>query len=91
MQKYGVAVEQLSPQGQASTHSAERQGARTVIYREQVPVACIVPLDDLRTLESGDFVETGEDPLLLLCGTCKGDLFVDALAGELTRTVLFRR
>ncbi len=91
MHKYGVALEQLSPQGQASTQAAERQGARTVIYREQVPVACIVPIDDLRTLETGDHIETGEDPLLLLCGTCKGDAFVDGLAGELTRTVLFRR
>jgi hypothetical protein len=83
MQKYGIAVEQLTGQGQAAAQAAERIGARTIIYREKTPIAAVVPLGDLLQLEP-DPGENGDDPLLSLCGTCSSDRFVDRLSGGTT-------
>ena len=90
MQKYGILLEQLAPHGQAAVQAAERAGARTIIYRDKVPVAAVVPAHELNEL-SVSFDDSNPDPLLSLCGTCQQDTFVDALMGELTRTVLFKR
>lgn len=90
MQKYAIEVEQMAPQGQAAVQAAERLGARTLVYRDKLPVAAIIAhkeLDQLRPM--GANVE--EDLLLALCGTCQQDGFADALVGELTRTVMFKR
>jgi hypothetical protein len=91
MHKFGIPVEHMSAHGKAATQAATRGGARTVIYRERVPVAAIVPLTDLRALDPPDPSEiSGEDPLLSLCGTFGDDAFVDQLS-DLGQTVLFRK
>ena len=91
MHKFGIPVEHMSAHGQAATQAATRTGSRTVIYRDRVPLAAIVPLRDLQTLDPPDPSEvTGEDPLLSLCGTFSDDVFVDQMS-ELGRTVLFRK
>ena len=89
--KYGIDVEQMSAHGQAAARAAERLQARTVIYREQVPLAVIVPIEDLDRLDPRDPGEGGNDPLLSLAGTCNNDAFVDSMNADLGRTVLFRR
>lgn len=78
MQRYGIALEQLAPHGQAAAQAAERIGARTLVYRGETPVAAIVPLADLEgtTQEPAD---AGVDPLLALCGTCACDGFADRI------------
>ena len=90
MHKFGISLEQLAPHGQAAVQAAERMGARTLVYRDKVAVAAIIAVDDLQRLDP-TVTDTGTDPLLSLCGTCHQDSFVDSLAGELTRTVLFKR
>jgi hypothetical protein len=90
MQKYGIAVDQLSGHAQAAAQAAERIGARTIIYREQVPIAAVIPMSDLKELDPADPGDSGDDPLLSLCGTCSSDAFVDGLRGELTTTMMFR-
>ena len=89
--KYGIEVDRLSAHGQAAVRAAERDGARTVIYRDKVPLAVVVPHSDLEKLEPGDPGEVGADPLLALAGTCHHDAFVDGLMDDLSRTVLFKR
>jgi hypothetical protein len=91
MQKYGLEVAQLSAHCQAAVQAAERVQARTVIFRERVPVAAVIPIEDLDKLEPSDPAETGPDPLLSLCGTCHHDAFVDQMNADMSRTVLFRR
>lgn len=91
MQKFGLEVAQLSAHCQAAVQAAERLHARTVIYRERVPVAAVIPVDDLERLEPSDPSDAGPDPLLSLCGTCHHDLFVDQMNADMSRTVLFRR
>jgi hypothetical protein len=91
MQRYGIDLEQLSPHAQAATQAAERLGARTIIYRDQVPLAAIVPIADLDKLDPPDPADAGADPLLALSGTCSNDTFVDAMSADLGRTNLFRR
>lgn len=91
MRKYGIVVEQLSPHGAAAVQAAERAGARTIVYRDQAPVAALVPMSDLRELEPTDPGESGGDPLLSLCGKCQEDMFVDSLYGEMNTTSLFRK
>ncbi|HZO14933.1 MAG TPA: hypothetical protein VFB62_16775 [Polyangiaceae bacterium] len=90
MQKYGIAVEQMSPSGQVAVQAAERLGVRTTIYRDRLPVAAIVPAADLEKLEAPELTDPAEDPLLSLCGTFSNDAFVDR-AGDLERTGLFHR
>jgi hypothetical protein len=89
-QKYGIDVENMSPHGVAAVRAAERMAARTIIYREQVPLAAIVPFVDVDKLDPRDPGADGTDPLLSLCGTCQNDTFVDNMA-DLNRTALFRR
>ncbi|MEQ9321045.1 MAG: hypothetical protein RIF41_17915 [Polyangiaceae bacterium] len=89
--KYGIEVEQLSAHGQAAVRAAERHGARTIIYRDQVPLAAIVPNADLDKLDPPDPGERGGDPLLELAGTCHHDTFVDNMNADLSSTVLFKR
>jgi hypothetical protein len=91
MQKFGIAVDQLSPHGQAAVSAAERLRARTVIYRNKVPVAAIVPAQELDKLDPPDPAEDNPDPLLTLCGSSAEDAFVDAILQNLGRTLLFRR
>jgi hypothetical protein len=91
MQRYGIDVAQLSPHAQAAVQAAERMGARTIIYRDQVPLAAVVPITDIDKLEPADPGDSGADPLLALCGTCSNDTFVDAMSADLSRTNLFRR
>ncbi len=88
---YGVEVEQLSAHGQAAVRAAEQLGARTIIYRDKMPVAAIVPAEDLDRLGPRDPGEGGADPLLALCGKCDNDAFVDQFNAELSRTNLFDR
>lgn len=90
MERYGITVEQMSAHGKAAVRAAERLSANTVVYRDQVAVAAIVPAISLARLEPPDPGAGGEDPLLSLCGTCTDDAFVDQL-GELGTTMLFRR
>ena len=90
MQKYGISVEQLGPHGQAGAQAAERLGARTVIYRDKVAVAAIVPMTDMERVDPVQLGDSGADPLLALCGTCHNDMFVDSMS-DLSSTVLFRR
>lgn len=80
----------MSPHGQAAVRAAERHGARTIIYREQVPLAAIIPSADLDKLDPPDPGEHGGDPLLELAGTCHHDAFVDGMNTDLT-TTLFKR
>jgi hypothetical protein len=72
-----------------AVQAAERIGARTIIYRDQTPVAALVPITDIQKLEPAELAES-EDALMSLCGTFADDAFVDRLC-ELDRTVLFRR
>lgn len=91
MQRYGLDVAQLSPHGQAAVQAAERLGSRTIIYRDKVPVAAVVPIADLEKMDPADPVEQdGVDPLLSLCGNFASDYFVDGTA-ELERTNLYLR
>ncbi len=90
MQKYGLTVDQLGPHGQGAAQAAERMGARTIIYRDQVPIAAVIPMSDMAQLDPPDPGQSGEDPLLSLCGTCQSDMFVEGLRGELTSTVMFK-
>jgi hypothetical protein len=90
-QKYGIDVQSMSPHGVAAVQAAERLSARTIIYREQVPLAAIVPFADIDKLDPRDPGEDGSDPLLSLSGTCSNDAFVDAMNADMSRTVLFRR
>lgn len=91
MQKYGLEVEQLSAHGQAAVQAAERMKARTVVFREKVPVAALVPYDELERMEPADPAENGPDPLLSLSGTCDHDAFVDQMNVDLSQTALFRK
>ncbi len=89
--KYGVELAKLSAHGQAAVRAAEQLGARTMIQRDQIPVAAIIPADDLDKLDDRDPGEDGTDLLLALCGKCDNDLFVDQFNSELNRTRLFQR
>ena len=89
--KYGISVEALSPQAASAVTAAERTLARTLVFRDGVPVAAIVPMEDMRALEPADPGESGQDPLLALCGSCQNDFFVDALLGDFSQTGLFRK
>ena len=90
MQKYGIAVDQLGAHGQAAAQAAERHGARTVIYRDKVAVAALVPMSDMERVDPVQLGDSAADPLLALCGTCSNDMFVDSMS-ELSSTVLFKR
>jgi hypothetical protein len=87
--KYGIDIEQLSAHGQAAVRAAEQLAARTTIFRDQVPLAAIIPVEDLDKLEPRDPGEGGADPLLSLCGKCDNDAFVDHFNSELSQTALF--
>lgn len=89
--KYGIEVAQLSAHGQAAVRAAEQLGARTIIYRDQLPLAAIVPAEDIDKLDPNDPGERGSDPLLALCGKCDNDAFVDQFNHELSKTTLFNR
>jgi len=90
MQKYGISVDQMSQHGRAAAQAAERLQSTTIIYRDKVPVAAIIPMEDLDKLDPPDPGAAGDDPLLSMCGTCNNDAFVDQLS-DLSHTVLFRR
>ncbi len=88
--QYGLEVDQLSAHGQAAVRAAEQLGARTVIFRDRLPVAALVAAEDLERLEPRDPGEGGTDPLLALCGKCDNDAFVDQF-NDLSKTRLFDR
>ncbi len=90
MEKYGVSVDQMSPHGRAAAQAAERLQATTIVYRDKVPVAAIIPMEHLEKLDPPDPGAGGEDPLLSMCGTCNHDAFVDQMF-DLGHTILFRR
>ena len=90
-QKYGMPVEQLTPRAIAAAEAAELNQARTIIYRDETPIAAIVPVEDLEVLDPADPAETGPDPLLSLCGACRQDAFVDSVVGDVRQAMLFRR
>ena len=56
------------------------------MVRDGQPIAAIVPIADLERIDPPDPGAGGVDPLLALCGNCKHDGFVDALAGDLSQT-----
>jgi hypothetical protein len=88
--KYGLEVDQLSAHGQAAVRAAEQLGARTVIYRDKLAVAVLVPAEDMERLDPPDPGAKGSDPLLALCGKCENDAFVDQF-NDLSKTNLFDR
>jgi hypothetical protein len=88
--KYGIEVDQLSAHGQAAVRAAEQLGARTVVFRDQLPIAAVVPAEDLERLDPRDPGDGGTDPLLALCGKCENDAFVDQF-NDLSKTRLFQR
>ena len=90
MQKYGISLEQLGPHARAAVQASEVHGARTVIYRDKLAVAAVVPMKDVERIDPVQHGDVGSDPLLALCGTCHNDVFVDSMS-ELSRTVLFKR
>ncbi|MBW2456584.1 MAG: hypothetical protein JRI68_18850 [Deltaproteobacteria bacterium] len=90
MQKYGISVDQMSEHGRAAAQAAERLQSTTVVYRDKVPVAAIIPMEDLERLDPPDPGAGGDDPLLSMCGTCNNDAFVDQMS-DMSHTVLFRR
>ncbi len=90
--KYGIPVGDLPTHCLDAVDAAERSRARTIVTREGVPVAALVPMADYERIEPPDPSLQGADPLLALCGTCRHDDFVDALGGELAETSFwFRR
>jgi hypothetical protein len=86
-----MSVEQVATRGRAAVEAAELQRARTVVFRDASPIAAIVPSADLELLEPADPGESGPDPLLSLCGSCRHDVFVDNVLSDFNRTMLFRR
>lgn len=90
MQKYGISLEQLGPHARAAVQASEVHGARTVIYRDKLAVAAVVPMSDVERIDPVQLGDAGNDPLLALCGTCSNDVFVDSMS-ELSSTVLFKR
>ena len=89
--RYGMSIDQLPARAIAAAEQAELARARTVIYRAQTPIAAIVPLDDLDTLDPPDPGESGPDPLLSLCGSCRQDAFVDSIAADYRGVMVFRQ
>ena len=79
----------MSTHGLAGVKAVERMSAPTIIYRDKIPVAAIVPHRDLDRLEPRDPGADGDDPLLSFCGSCKHDVFVDMLNDDLGQTMLF--
>jgi hypothetical protein len=90
MQKYGITIEQLSVDGAAAARAAERSGAFTIIYREQLPIAAVISFDEMKRIDSSLDHDGGEDPLLSLCGSCTHDGFVDTIIGDFGSTMLFQ-
>jgi hypothetical protein len=90
-QKYAIDLEQMSAHGAAAAQAAESARARTVIYCDKTPIAAIVPFDELTKLEPTEPTESGSDPLLSLCGSCRQDTFVDSVLGDFGSTMLYRR
>lgn len=90
MQKYGITIEQLSANGAAAVRAAERSGAHTTIYRDQLPIAAIISYAEMKSIDSSIEGDTSEDALLTLCGSCAFDSFVDAIVGDFGATMLFQ-
>ena len=90
-QRYGMSLAQLPARGVAAAEQAEMVRARTVIYRDQTPIAAIVPVEDLDSVDPPDPGESGPDPLLSLCGQCRQDTFVDSVAADYRGVMLFRQ
>jgi hypothetical protein len=86
-----MSIEQVATRGRAAVEAAEIGRSRTVVFRDASPIAAIVPVEDLQLLEPADPGESGPDPLLSLCGSCRHDVFVDTVLGDFHRTMLFRR
>ena len=71
--------------------AADRTRARTLVTRDGIAVAAIVPMTDLDRIEPPDPGAGGADPLLALCGACRHDDFVAAFVSDLSKTGLWQR
>lgn len=91
IQKYGIPLRDLPTHCVDAVDAAERARARTLVLREGIPVAAIVPMADFERVEPPDPSAGGQDPLLALCGTCHHDDFVDSLSADLASTRLWSK
>jgi hypothetical protein len=91
VQKYGIPISELPGHCLDAVDAAERVRARTLVTRDGLPIAAIVPMADLDKIDPPDPATAGIDPLLALCGACRHDEFVDLLLHDLSRTGLWHR
>lgn len=89
--KYGIPLADLPSHVLDAIDAAERLRARTLVTRDGQPVAAIVPTVDLDRIDPPDPGASGLDPLLALCGSCRGDAFADRFVADLNRTTLWFR
>jgi len=89
-QKYGIPISDLPAHCQDAVDAADRARARTLVTRDGVAIAAIVPMTDLNRIEPPDPGTGGTDPLLALCGACRHDEFVDALVSDLPKSGLWQ-
>ena len=89
--KYGIPLADLPSHCLDAVDAAERARARTLVVRDGHPVAAIVSIPDLDKIDPPDPAGGGGDPLLALCGACRHDEFVDALAADFHKTGLWQR
>lgn len=90
-QKYGIPFSDLPAHCQDAVDAADRTRARTLVTRDGIAVAAIVPVIDLDRIEPPDPGAGGADPLLALCGACRHDEFVNGLVSDLSTTGLWQR
>jgi hypothetical protein len=90
-QKYGIPFSDLPAHCQDAVDAAERARARTLVTRDGIAVAAIVPITDLDRIEPPDPGAGGADPLLALCGACQHDEFVDRLVSDFSKTGLWQQ
>lgn len=90
-QKYGIPFPDLPAHCQDAVDAAERTRARTLVVRNGVAIAAIVPMTDHDRVDPPDPGSSGADPLLALCGKCKHDEFVDSLVHDFMKTGLWHR
>lgn len=89
--KYGIPVADLPAHCLDAVDAAERARARTLVVRDGLAIAAIVPMSDLDRVDPPDPASSGADPLLALCGTCRHDDFVDTLLTDFSKTQLWTR
>jgi hypothetical protein len=89
--KYGIPADDLPAHCLDAVDAAERARARTLVVRNGVAIAAIIPMTDFNKVDPADPGSPGVDPLLALCGACRHDAFVDSIVGDLASSGLWRR